>query len=185
MFPMTSSEMRSFKSLIMKTPRATWPQYTFLLARPVRKAGVEAPPMSKTCANSSTHVFSGSPKGVQLSHYNFVANCYQLYAHDAPQWHSQSRVVAYTPFVHIAMTTPPLFFGPWMGCMHHAMPAFDLEMLGQVVQSIAATNIQGVAPVVKGKNRWVVRSLPMSKTYADPSTHVFFSAGDNGYHRQV
>lgn len=101
---------------------------------------------------ATIHLSSGTtglPKGVRLSHYNFVSNCYQLYAHDAPQWHSQSRVVAYTPFVHIAMTTHPLFFGPWMGCMHHAMPAFDLETLGQVVQSTAATNIQGVAAVIK------------------------------------
>jgi len=101
---------------------------------------------------ATIHLSSGTtglPKGVQLSHYNFVSNCYQLYTHDALQWHSQSRVVAYTPFVHIAMTTHPLFFGPWMGCMHHAMPAFDLETLGQIVQSTAATNIQGVASVIK------------------------------------
>jgi len=101
---------------------------------------------------ATIHLSSGTtglPKGVQLSHYNFVSNCYQLYAHDARQWHAQSRIVAYTPFVHIAMTTQPLFFGPWMGCMHHAMPAFDLETLGQIVQSTAATNIQGVATVIK------------------------------------
>ena len=101
---------------------------------------------------ATIHLSSGTtglPKGVQLSHYNFVANCYQLYTHDAPQWHAKSRVVAYTPFVHIAMTTHPLFFGPWMGIMHHAMPSFDLETLGQIVQSTSATNIQGVAAVIK------------------------------------
>jgi 4-coumarate--CoA ligase len=101
---------------------------------------------------ATIHLSSGTtglPKGVQLSHFNFVANCYQLYTHDAPQWHSRSRVVAYTPFVHIAMTTHPLFFGPWMGIMHHAMPSFDLESLGQIVQSTSATNIQGVAAVIK------------------------------------
>lgn len=101
---------------------------------------------------ATIHLSSGTtglPKGVQLSHYNFVANCYQLHAHDAPQWHSKSRVVAYTPFVHIAMTTHPLFFGPWMGIMHHAMPSFDMDTLGQIVQSTSATNIQGVAAVIK------------------------------------
>lgn len=101
---------------------------------------------------ATIHLSSGTtglPKGVQLSHFNFVANCYQLYKHDAPQWHAQSRVVCYTPFVHIAMTTHPLFFGPWMGIMHHAMPSFDLETLAQIVQSTAATNIQGVAAVIK------------------------------------
>ena len=101
---------------------------------------------------ATIHLSSGTtglPKGVQLSHYNFVANCYQLYTHDASQWHSRSRVIAYTPFVHIAMTMHPLFFGPWMGMMHHAMPSFDLETFGQLVQSTSATNIQGVAAVIK------------------------------------
>ena len=101
---------------------------------------------------ATIHLSSGTtglPKGVQLTHYNFVANCYQMYAHDAAQWHPRSRVIAYTPFVHIAMTTMPLFFGPWMGMMHHAMPSFDLETLGQLVQSTSATSIQGVAGVIK------------------------------------
>ena len=101
---------------------------------------------------ATIHLSSGTtglPKGVQLTHYNFVANCYQMYAHDAAQWHAESRIIAYTPFVHIAMTTMPLFFGPWMGMMHHAMPSFDLETLGQLVESTSATNIQGVAAVIK------------------------------------
>ena len=101
---------------------------------------------------ATIHLSSGTtglPKGVQLTHYNFVANCFQMYTHDAAQWHTGSRVVAYTPFVHIAMTTMPLFFGPFMGMMHHAMPSFDLENFGQIVQSTSATHIQGVAAVIK------------------------------------
>ncbi|KAL1987579.1 hypothetical protein VTN96DRAFT_3179 [Rasamsonia emersonii] len=100
---------------------------------------------------ASIHLSSGTtgpPKGAGLTHYNFVANCYQLYAHDPRQFHKWTRTVAFTPFVHIAMTTMPLFFGPWTGMMHHAMPSFDLETFGQLVHSNAATSFQGVPSVV-------------------------------------
>jgi acyl-CoA synthetase (AMP-forming)/AMP-acid ligase II len=100
---------------------------------------------------ASIHLSSGTtglPKGAELTHYNYVANCYQLYAHDPNQFHPSSRTVAYTPFAHIAMTTFPLFIGPWAGMMHHAMPRFDLDTFGQLVQSNAATNFQGVPSVV-------------------------------------
>lgn len=63
---------------------------------------------------ASIHLSSGTtgkPKGVELTHYNFVANCYQLFAHDPDQFHASSRTVAFTPFAHIAMTTMPLWLG--------------------------------------------------------------------------
>ena len=90
---------------------------------------------------------TGKPKGVELTHHNFVANCYQLYNHDPEQFHPASRTVAFTPFVHIAMTTMPLFLGPWAGLMHHAMPTFDLETLGSLASSNQATSFQGVPSV--------------------------------------
>ena len=96
---------------------------------------------------ASIHLSSGTtgqPKGVRLTHYNFVANCYQLYAHDPQQFHSNSRTVAFTPFVHIAMTTMPLFMGPWTGMMHHAMPSFNLEDFGTLVSSVRPTAFQGL-----------------------------------------
>ncbi|KAJ9243688.1 hypothetical protein DTO169E5_2603 [Paecilomyces variotii] len=100
---------------------------------------------------ASIHLSSGTtglPKGAQLTHYNFVANCHQLYAHDPEQFHKATRTVAFTPFVHIGMTTMPLFFGPWTGMMHHAMPSFDIETFGQLVQSNSATSFQGVPSIV-------------------------------------
>jgi 4-coumarate--CoA ligase len=99
---------------------------------------------------ASIHLSSGTtgqPKGVRLTHYNFVANCYQLYAHNPQQFHSNSRTVAFTPFVHIAMTTMPLFMGPWAGMMHHAMPSFNLEAFGPLVSSVRPTSFQGVPSI--------------------------------------
>jgi acyl-CoA synthetase (AMP-forming)/AMP-acid ligase II len=100
---------------------------------------------------ASIHLSSGTtgkPKGVELTHYNFVANCYQLFAHDPEQFGPSCRLVAFTPFVHIAMTTMPLFLGPWSGMFHHAMPSFNLEEFGQLVESNQATYFQGVPSVV-------------------------------------
>ncbi|KAF2501256.1 AMP-binding enzyme [Lophium mytilinum] len=91
---------------------------------------------------------TGKPKGVELTHFNFVSNVYQLRAHDPAQFHRGSRVVAFTPFAHIGNTTIPLFLGPFMGMMHHAMPAYDLETFGQLVDSNKATIFQGVPSVV-------------------------------------
>jgi len=100
---------------------------------------------------ASIHLSSGTtgaPKGVELTHYNFVANVYQLYAHDPAQFHPACRTVAFTPFVHIAMTTPPLFFGPWTGALHHAMPApFNMNTFGSLVSSVRPTSFQGVPSI--------------------------------------
>lgn len=100
---------------------------------------------------ASIHLSSGTtgkPKGVKLSHLNYVANCYQLAAHDPQQFHPGSRTVSFTPWAHIAMTTMPLFLGPWAGMMHHAMPSFNFEEFGRLVGSNQATSFQGVPSVV-------------------------------------
>ncbi|KAI1397236.1 acetyl-CoA synthetase-like protein [Hypoxylon fuscum] len=100
---------------------------------------------------ASIHLSSGTtgkPKGVELTHYNFVSNCYQLFAHDPKQFHPASRTVAFTPWTHIAMTTLPLFLGPYTGMLHHAMPSYNVEEFAKLVGSNQATSFQGVPSVV-------------------------------------
>ncbi|KAI0174486.1 AMP-binding enzyme [Pestalotiopsis sp. NC0098] len=100
---------------------------------------------------ASIHLSSGTtgkPKGVELTHYNFVSNCYQLYNHDPKQFHPGAKTVAFTPWAHIAMTTMPLFLGPWTGMFHHAMPSYNLEEFAALVESNQATTFQGVPSVV-------------------------------------
>jgi long-subunit acyl-CoA synthetase (AMP-forming) len=92
---------------------------------------------------ASIHLSSGTTgksKGVKLTHHNYVANCYQLAAHDPKQFHPASRTVSFTPWAHIAMTTMPLFLGPWTGMMHHAMPSFNIDEFGKLVGSNQATS---------------------------------------------
>lgn len=48
---------------------------------------------------ASIHFSSGTtgrPKGVELTHANYVANCYQLFSQDPKQFHPQSRTVVIT-----------------------------------------------------------------------------------------
>ncbi|KAI1454695.1 acetyl-CoA synthetase-like protein [Annulohypoxylon moriforme] len=100
---------------------------------------------------ASIHLSSGTtgnPKGVELTHHNFLSNCHQLLAHDASQFTPSTRTVAYTPWTHIAMTTLPLFLGPYTGMLHHAMPSFNVEDFGRLVASNQATTFQGVPSVV-------------------------------------
>ncbi|KAI1479101.1 acetyl-CoA synthetase-like protein [Daldinia eschscholtzii] len=100
---------------------------------------------------ASIHLSSGTtgePKGVELTHYNFVSNCYQLVAHDREQFNPAYRTVAFTPWTHIANTTLPLFLGPYTGMMHHAMPSYNIEEFAKLVGSNQATTFQGVPSVV-------------------------------------
>ncbi|RWA13935.1 hypothetical protein EKO27_g1219 [Xylaria grammica] len=100
---------------------------------------------------ASIHLSSGTtgfPKGVELTHYNFVANCYQLFSRDPKAFNAGSRCVAFTPWTHIGNTTMPLFLGPWTGMLHHAMPTYNFEDYIKLVGSNRATTFQGVPSVV-------------------------------------
>ncbi|KAK6206997.1 AMP-binding enzyme [Colletotrichum tabaci] len=102
---------------------------------------------------ASIHLSSGTtgkPKGVELTHHNFVSNVMQLVALDRARqmFNPSSRTVAFTPWAHIAMTTSPLFLGPYTGMFHHAMPRYNIEDFGRLVESTQATTFQGVPSVV-------------------------------------
>ena len=86
---------------------------------------------------------TSKPKGVELTHLSFVANCQQLVAHDPKQFGLASETVVFTPWAHIAMTTPPLFPGLYSEMIYHAMPQFTPEKLGELVGSNPATNYHG------------------------------------------
>lgn len=94
---------------------------------------------------ASIHLSSGTtgdPKGVGLSHYNYVANCLELFAHDPAQWSPQARVVAFSPFVHLANGTIPSFLGPWTGILHVILADTDHAVIAKAVQDNKATALQ-------------------------------------------
>ncbi|KAL1895251.1 hypothetical protein Sste5346_005397 [Sporothrix stenoceras] len=91
---------------------------------------------------------TGKPKGVELTHRNYVANVLQLFQHDPEQFHSGVRTVTITPWAHIGMTTMPLFNAPYMGLFHHAMPQYNFDQFASIVGSWKATTFQGPPSVV-------------------------------------
>ncbi|KAJ9602402.1 hypothetical protein H2200_012944 [Cladophialophora chaetospira] len=94
---------------------------------------------------ASIHLSSGTtgfPKGVCLSVHNYIANVLQMWAHDPNHWSPEERVVSYTPFVHIANTTIPLFLGPWTGMVHIIMASFETEEFAKTIQRTKATAAQ-------------------------------------------
>ncbi|TPX11263.1 uncharacterized protein E0L32_001081 [Thyridium curvatum] len=101
---------------------------------------------------ASIHLSSGTtglPKGVKLSHLNYVANVYQLQRHDPDRWSPEESVLSITPFVHLANGTIPFFLGPWTGMRHIIMTSFDVEQLGRTVQRTRPTTIQMVPAIAR------------------------------------
>lgn len=101
---------------------------------------------------TSIHLSSGTtglPKGVKLSHLNYVANVYQLQRHDPDRWSPEESVLSITPFVHLANGTIPFFLGPWTGMRHIIMTSFDVEPLGRTVQRTRPTTIQMVPAIAR------------------------------------
>ncbi|KPI36238.1 putative 4-coumarate--CoA ligase 2 [Cyphellophora attinorum] len=141
---------------------------------------------------ASIHLSSGttgSSKGVALSHYNYVANVLQMLAHDPARFSpsarshaaQRERVVSFTPYVHIANTTIPLFLGPLVGMCHFIMAKFELEALCRIVEREKATAMQctpAIAVAIADTNlcerydlssvqRMVVGGLPLPKEIYD------------------
>ncbi|OJJ42383.1 hypothetical protein ASPZODRAFT_137306 [Penicilliopsis zonata CBS 506.65] len=99
---------------------------------------MEVPHHSDTRTRAaSIHLSSGTTgkqKGVLLTHYNYVANVYQCHAHDPAHWSPPHTSLVYSPMVHIANTTVPLFLGPWGGTKHVIMPKLDIPRLCELVE---------------------------------------------------
>ena len=94
---------------------------------------------------ASIHLSSGTTgasKGVGLTHYNYIANVLQMYTHDPDHWSPSEQVVSYTPFVHIANTTIPLFLGPWTGMKHIIMAKYDMHSCLKLVEKEKASAMQ-------------------------------------------
>ncbi|KAF5643027.1 AMP-binding enzyme [Fusarium tjaetaba] len=99
---------------------------------------------------ASIHLSSGTtglPKGVKISHLNYIANVHQLFAHDPERWTMEESVVAITPFVHLANGTVPFFLGPWTGIKHIIMSS--PEKFWETTQRARPTTIQLVPPIAR------------------------------------
>ena len=94
---------------------------------------------------ASIHLSSGTTgvsKGVGISHFNYIANVLQMFAHDPDHWTTSEHIVSFTPYVHIANTTIPFFLGPWTGMRHIIMAKYEMHEFLKTVEREKATSIQ-------------------------------------------
>ena len=91
---------------------------------------------------------TGLPKGVMLSHYNLVANVYQLLGPNAAQLSSEDRILCFLPLYHIyglnVILNPALILGATLVLM----PRFSVQQLTTLLLGEAITMIPLVPPAM-------------------------------------
>jgi acyl-CoA synthetase (AMP-forming)/AMP-acid ligase II len=91
---------------------------------------------------------TGLPKGVMLSHYNLVANVYQLLDPQAVQLSSEDRILCFLPLYHIyglnVILNPALILGATLVLM----PRFNVQHLSALLIDEAITMMPLVPPAM-------------------------------------
>jgi long-chain acyl-CoA synthetase len=91
---------------------------------------------------------TGLPKGVMLSHYNLVANIYQLLGPHAAPLSSEDRILCFLPLYHIyglnVILNPALLLGATLVLM----PRFHVQRLGEILIEEAITMMPLVPPAM-------------------------------------
>ncbi|RZC41555.1 4-coumarate--CoA ligase 1-like, partial [Asbolus verrucosus] len=95
---------------------------------------------------------TGLPKGVQLSHFNIVANLCQITAPEfsllRAGYEEQDVVPAFLPFFHIYGLTIVMLKALSMGAKLVAMPAFTSDNFIKLLQNFKPTVVYGIPLVV-------------------------------------
>jgi 4-coumarate--CoA ligase len=95
---------------------------------------------------SPTYDFKGTPKELLL----ILAQVYQCQAHDPAHWSSTHSSLVFSPMVHIANTTLPLFLGPWVGLKHVILVKFDIDTFCKMVEQHRPRDMMLARPVLPG-----------------------------------
>ena len=109
--------------------------------------------LSRTVALNYSSGTTGVPKGVEITHYNYVANACQVrhLASLAPDYEAKTRRakwLCFLPMYHAMAQTIFIALAPLRGIPVYIMPKFDfLEML-ENAQKFKITDLTMVPPVV-------------------------------------
>ncbi|KAI9845170.1 MAG: hypothetical protein M1837_005055 [Sclerophora amabilis] len=108
---------------------------------------------NRTAALNYSSGTTGLPKGVEISHYNFVANCFQV-KHGAeldPDFKENlktARWLCFLPMYHAMAQTFFATIGPKRGIPSYMMPKFDFLKMLDCVQRFRITDLILVPPIV-------------------------------------
>jgi len=91
---------------------------------------------------------TGLPKGVMLSHYNLVANVYQLLGPNGTALTADDVMLCFLPLYHIYGLTVALTLSLALGSRLVLMPRFDVQMLCALLIQEGVTMMPVVPPAI-------------------------------------
>ncbi|MBZ5549638.1 MAG: AMP-binding protein [Acidobacteriia bacterium] len=91
---------------------------------------------------------TGLPKGVMLSHYNLVANVYQLLGPNGTPLTATDTMLCFLPLYHIYGLTVALTLSVSLGSTLVLMPRFDVQKLSTLVLEEGVTMLPMVPPAI-------------------------------------
>ena len=91
---------------------------------------------------------TGMPKGVMLSHYNLVANVYQVLGPNAAPLRADDVMLCFLPLYHIYGLTVALTLSLTLGCTLVLMPRFDIQKLCALLTQEGVTMMPVVPPAI-------------------------------------
>lgn len=91
---------------------------------------------------------TGLPKGVILSHYNLVANAYQILGPNAVPLRPDDVMLCFLPLYHIYGLTVALTLSLILGSTLVLMPRFDVQKLGMLLTEEGVTMMPVVPPAI-------------------------------------
>lgn len=110
-------------------------------------------PHSTTCCLNYSSGTTGVPKGVEITHYAYVANGEGTVHlnHSDPSWKEKiqnERSICFMPMYHAAGQTTFIANYPKMGIPTYVMPAYNFEKLLQHIQAFRITSFATAPPIV-------------------------------------
>ncbi|KAI1344806.1 AMP-binding enzyme [Xylariaceae sp. FL0016] len=121
-----------------------------------------------TCCLNYSSGTTGVPKGVEITHYAYIANGVSIVHVDSQgnEWEDKrrrSRQLAFLPMYHAYGQTYFMCNYPKLGVPVYVMPSFDFEKALHHIQKYRITSIMAVPPIIValGKNP-IVRKYDLS-----------------------
>lgn len=123
-------------------------------------------PKTTICCLNYSSGTTGVPKGVEITHYNYVANGVGvLYMSESLQpdfeaWRKRSRQLCFLPLYHAFGQTYFTCNFPKLGIPVYMMPGFNFEKMLQYVQRFRINSLTAVPPIVVA-----LAKHPLSRKY--------------------